>query len=133
MAKTFTDVSSLLAAVNKEMMQAMNEIDKNGLKIAKKNAKDFYSQGKPKVYDRTGTYGDAPNSTGVQGGGNHLSTEIYMEESGHGYRSGSFSAREVWEAAENHTSGVLGKPGRWAQTEEEVEKLVNEIFAKHFE
>lgn len=133
MAKTFTNVSSLLAAVNKEMMQAMNEIDKNGLKIAKKNAKDFYTQGKPKVYDRTGTYGDAPNSTGVQGGGNHWSTEIYMEESGHGYRSGSFSAREVWEAAENHTYGVLGKPGRWAQTEEEVEKLANEIFAKHFE
>lgn len=133
MAKTFTDVSSLLAAVNKEMMQAMNEIDKNGLKIAKKNAKDFYTQGKPKVYDRTGTYGDAPNSTGVQGGGNHWSTEIYMEESGHGYRTGSFSAREVWEAAENHTSGVLGKPGRWSQTEEEVEKLANEIFAKHFE
>lgn len=133
MAKTFTDISSLLAAVNKEMMQAMNEIDKNGLKIAKKNAKDFYSQGNPKVYDRTGTYGDAPNSTGVQGGGNHWSTEIYMEESGHGYRTGSFSARKVWEAAENHTSGVLGKPSRWAQTEEEVEKLANEIFTKHFE
>ena len=43
-----------------------------------------------------------------------------------------FSAREVWEAAENHTSGVLGKPGRWAQTEQDVEQLANEIFAKHF-
>lgn len=40
--------------------------------------------------------------------------------------------REVWEAAENHTSGVLGKPGRWAQTEQDVEQLANEIFAKHF-
>lgn len=92
----------------------------------------FYSQGSPKRYKRTGKYGDAPDSTGAQGGGGHVSTEIYMNESGHGYTAGTFSAREVWEAAENHTSGVLGKPGRWAQTEQDIEQLANEIFAKHF-
>ena len=99
---------------------------------AKANAKQFYSQGSPKRYDRTGKYGDAPDSTGAQGGGGHVSTEIYMNESGHGYTTGTFSAREVWEAAENHTSGVLGKPGRWAQTEQDIEQLANKIFAKHF-
>lgn len=57
---------------------------------------------------------------------------IRIKQSGHGYTTGTFSAREVWEAAENHTSGVLGKPGRWAQTEQDVEQLANEIFAKHF-
>lgn len=132
MKHVFTDPQALLAELSKEMLSAMQEVDAKGKAKAKANAKQFYSQGSPKRYNRTGKYGDAPDSTGAQGGGGHVSTEIYMNESGHGYTTGTFSAREAWEAAENHTSGVLGKPGRWAQTEQDIEQLANEIFAKHF-
>lgn len=137
MAKVFNDVQSLLSAINQEMTQAMNEVSLQGLIKAHENAQDFYSQGgqndgKPGFYKRTGTYGTAPNSNGVQKFGNTVSTEIYMEEAGHGYATGTFSAMEVWQAAEDHTAGVTGKPGRWEQTEQDVEKLANEIFGEHF-
>ncbi len=135
--KTFTNVQALLSAINQEMTQAMTEVSLQGLIKAHENAQDFYSEGGEQDgekghYKRTGTYGTAPNSTGVQKLGNTVSTEIYMEEAGHGYMTGSFSAREVWQAAEDHTAGVTGKAGRWNQTEQDVEKLANEVFAEHF-
>ena len=55
-----------------------------------------------------------------------------MNPSGHGYTTGTFSAQEVWEAAENHTAGVLGKPGRWTQTETDIEEIVNDVFSRKF-
>lgn len=137
MGGVFTDTVSLMAAIQNEMKSAMTEASLQSFIKAHENANDFYSVTAPndgkKHYDRTGTYGTAPNTTGVTGGGNHLATEIYMEEAGHGYRTGTFSAREVWEAAENHTAGVLGLPGRWAQTEEDTKRIFKEVFSSHFD
>lgn len=130
--KSFTDIQSLLSAVNQEMAQVMDEISVEGGIIALRNAKSFYSQGSPTDYARTGKYGDAPTSDGVQRFGNEISTDIYMEEAGHGYRTGSFSAREVWQAAEDHTAGVLGKSGLWQDSEDEIKKMAYDKFAKHF-
>ena len=120
--KSFTDIQSLLSAVNQEMVQVMDEVSVEGGIIALRNAESFYSQGSPTDYVRTGKYGDAPTSDGVQMSGNTVSTEIYMEEAGHGYATGTFSAREVWQAAEDHTAGVLGKSGLWQDSEDEIKK-----------
>lgn len=132
MSKSYTDLSSLLSAMQKEMKKTMNTVEQKSHYKALENAEDFYSEGKPKYYDRTGKYGDAPDSTGVTGGGNHLETEIFMNPSGHGYTTGTFSAQEVWQAAEDHTAGILGKEGRWEQTEEDIGKIVKEEFGKRF-
>ena len=99
---------------------------------AHENALSFYDQGEPKYYHRTGTYGTAPNTDGVKGFGNTQEVEIYMEEAGHGYSTGTFSAQEVWQAAEDHTYGVLGRPGRWAQTESDVQDIINNVCSEHF-
>ena len=130
--KSFTDIQSLLSAVNQEMTQVMDEISVEGEMIALRNAESFYSQGSPMSYVRTGKYGDAPTSDGLQRSGNEVSTEIYMEEAGHGYATGTFSAREVWQAAEDHTAGVLGKSGLWQDSEDEIKKMAYDKFAKHF-
>ena len=135
--RTFTNVQALLSAINQEMTQAMTEVSLQGLIKAHENAQDFYSEGgeydgEKGHYKRTGTYGTAPNSTGVQKLGNTVSTEIYMEEAGHGYRTGTFSAQEVWQAAEDHTAGVIGKAGRWAQTEKDVKDIAKKEFGKEF-
>lgn len=130
---TFTNVQALLSAINQEMTQVMDEISVEGKMIALRNAESFYSQGEPSSYVRTGKYGDAPTSDGVQRSGNEVSTEIYMKEAGHGYRTGTFSAKEVWQAAEDHTFGVLGKSGLWQDSEEEIKKMAYDKFAKHFE
>lgn len=132
MAKTYTNISSLMAGLQQELHSAMNEISLQGLMKAHENASDFYDQGDPKRYKRTGTYGTTPNTDGVKGFGNIQEVEIYMEEAGHGYSTGTFSAREVWEAVENHTAGVLGKAGRWAETESDVSKIIYDVMSEHF-
>lgn len=132
MAKTFKSWDALEKAIQQEMKNAMEESVRKGYLKACENAVDFYSEGSPKVYQRTGTYGDAPDTDGVKGSGNNLSAKIYMNPSGHEYTTGTFSAQEVWEAAENHTAGVLGKAGRWEQTERDIEDAVNESFGKRF-
>ena len=129
---TYTNISSLISALQKELRTAMTEISIEGLNKARENASEFYEQGKPEWYVRTGTYGTAPNSDGVKGFGNVQETEIYMEEAGHGYKTGTFSAREVWEAVESGSYGVLGKPGRWAETESDVKQVVNDVMSEHF-
>lgn len=129
MGGTFTNSSSLIAALQKEMQSKMEHAEQRIHYKALENAEVFYSQGNPNWYDRTGKYGDAPDSTGVIGGGNHLEAEIYMNPAGHGYTTGTFSAKEVWTAAETGSAGVLGKSGRWAQTEEDAEKILNEEFS----
>ena len=111
---SYTDINSLLNAMRKEMRSAMQSAEQRSHMKALENADEFYSQGSPEKYVRTGKYGDAPDSTGVTGGGDYLEAEIYMNPAGHGYTTGTFSVQEVWEAAENHTAGVLGMPGRWA-------------------
>lgn len=121
-----------MAGLQHELHSAMNEISLQGLMKAHENASEFYDQGDPKRYKRTGTYGTAPNTDGVKGFGNIQEVEIYMEEAGHGYSTGTFSARDVWDAVENHTAGVLGKAGRWAETESDVSKIIYDVMSEHF-
>ena len=45
---------------------------------------------------------------------------------------GTFSVCVVWEAVENHTAGVLGKAGRWAETENDVQDIINNVMSEHF-
>lgn len=130
--KSFTNVQALISAIKQEMNQAMEEVSVEGYMIAARNAEGFYGQGNPVEYKRTGKYGDAPTSDGVQQAGNSVSTEIYMEEAGHGYTTGTFSAMEVWQAAEDHTAGILGKSGVWQESEDQIKKMAYDVFSKHF-
>ena len=128
----YKNYASLLSALQREMSIAMHNVEQRSHMKALENADEFYSQGEPQRYDRTGKYGDAPDSTGVIGNGNHLSAEIFMNPAGHGYTTGSFSVQEVWQAAEDHTAGVLGMSGRWAQTESDIERIISEEFNSRF-
>lgn len=132
MAIVITSWSQLEHELQQKMRMAMEETVRKGYLKACENAIDFYSEGSPQTYERTGKYGDSPDTDGVEGSGNQLSARIYMNPSGHGYTTGTFSAQEVWEAAENHTAGILGKPGRWAQTETDIEEIVNDVFSRKF-
>lgn len=116
-----------------KMRKAMEETVVEGWIKAKENAEDFYSIDSPnRIYNRTGKYGDAPDADEISGEPNHLHSKIFMNPYNHGYRTGTFSAQEVWQAAENHTSGVIGKAGRWAQTEKDIEDIGNKAFGKEF-
>lgn len=133
MAKSYTNTAALMQGLQQELRSAMTEISLQGLMKAHENAVEFYDQGDPKYYRRTGTYGTAPNTDGVKGFGNVQEVEIYMEEAGHRYSTGTFSAHDVWEAVESGSAGVLGKPGRWAETEIDVAEIIQDVCSKHFE
>ena len=66
MVKTYTNISSLMAGLQQELRSAMTEISLQGLMKAHENANEFYDQGNPEYYKRTGTYGTAPNTDGVK-------------------------------------------------------------------
>lgn len=132
MGKKITSFAQLEAECQKKMRNAMERTVVEGWMKARENAEEFYSQGSPVQYVRTGTYGDAPDADDVSGSGNHLHARIYMNPSWHGYGTGTFSAQEVWQAAEDGSCGVLGLPGRWEQTEQDVERIGNEEFGKEF-
>lgn len=129
---TYNSFQSLENALKASMKQAMSSIEQKAHMAAMENAEKFYSVPGGNYYIRTGTYGDAPDSTGVTGNGTHLEATIYMNPDGHGYRTGTFSAQEVWEAVETHSHGVLGLPNRWAETEQEIEKIIQDEFSKIF-
>lgn len=129
---TFTNWGVLEKLAQSKMNSTMQSVDRHSKMKALENADEFYTQGKPKRYKRTGKYGDAPESTGVIGSGNKLEVDIYMNPNNHGYQTGTFSAQEVWQAAETGSAGVLGLPGRWEQTKNDVEDIINEEFGKRF-
>lgn len=131
MARSFTNSEALLAAIRKEMQDAMNEVESKGYLAAVKNAGEFYSQGHPSSYKRTHSYGNSPKSTGVLGAGDHLEAEIYLDMN-FNYTTGSWYTPKVFDAIEFGGGGILGKTGRWQQTEEDVERIINEAFAKRF-
>lgn len=132
MGKKITSFAQLQAECQKKMRNAMEETVVEGWIKARENAESFYSVDSPNIYKRTGKYGDAPDAKDVSGNGNHLHAEIYMNPSGHGYTTGTFSAQEVWQAAEDHSAGVLGMPGRWTKTEQDIEDIGNDAFSKEF-
>lgn len=133
MSRTYATKSALINAIKSEMSKAMKSAEQRAHYAALENAEAFYSVDSPdRKYVRTGKYGDAPDSTGVSQFSDGYTFEIYMNESMHGYTTGTFSAEQVWEAVESHTHGVIGLSGRWSETKKDIEDIVNSEFSKRF-
>lgn len=115
----------------KNFQSAMDESEAKSYLSATKNLSDFYSQGTPKVYQRTGMLGLSGRTTGVQGGGEHLNFEIYADM-GYNYDTGSFYTPKVFNEAEVGGSGILGQSGFWEKTIEETEEAIQQAFGSKF-
>lgn len=140
MAKTFNNWNALKKAIQEEMRKAMVEAESKSYLDALNNASDYYSEGNPVMYERTGQYGNSPCTTDVQGSGDNLDYEIYLDQS-YEYPNliGSqrdWSTATIFDAIEEGFGGKYapkGKHGRWQQTEEDIEKNVKEAFEKRFD
>ena len=142
MAKTFNNWSALKKAIQDEMRKAMEEAEAKSYLDALHNASDYYSEGGDELvmYERTGQYGNSPRTTDVQGSGDNLNYEIYLDQS-YDYPTLTGSKRDwstptIFAAIEEGFGGKYapkGKHGRWQQTEEEIEKNVKESFGKRFD
>lgn len=138
-------LDSVRQRIQQKAREAVAETEAKGLTSAINNVASFYTMGNPTVYQRTGQLGSSARSKGVSGTGNTYETTIYLDVGGTSYdvpnpafdydgtgRFSHFSSQEVFEAAENHTSGVKGKPGFWKKTETEIEQAFDEAMSKRF-
>lgn len=140
MAKTFNDWNALKKAMQDEMKKAMVEAEAKSYLDALENISDYYSKGDPIMYERTGEFGRSPRTTDVQGSGDSLNYEIYLDQNyEYPILIGSqrdWSTPTIFAAIEEGFGGKYapkGKHGRWAQTEEDIEKNVKEAFEKRFD
>lgn len=141
MAKSFTSWSALEKALQQEMREAMEESESKSYLDALKNASDYYTEGGDDLvmYERTGQFGNSPRTTEVQGNGNNLNYEIYLDMNFE-YPTLAGSARDwstptIFSAIEEGFGGKYapkGKHGRWKQTEEDIQDNIENSFRKRF-
>lgn len=122
----YTSASALKEAIRKKASAAMNEVSKNGLKSAQENVTGFYT-GTPGVYERTDKLKNSPESTGVSGNGSKLSTEIYLDQN-YIYETGTWTTHQVMEAAETGNANLIGTPGFWEKTVDEMDNIIDTAF-----
>lgn len=135
-------LDSLRKEIQQTAEKAMYEAEGKAYLQTLQNLSDFYSQGKPKMYRRTGKLGNSPETTGVLGSGNHLEARIYLnsqyEYDDHPsyipakYALPGRAAAWVMAQAEIGGAGILGKPGFWAKSEKDIENALYDAVKKYF-
>ncbi len=123
---TFTSAADLKKAIRKQAEKAMNDVSKKGLRSAKENVRGFYT-GFPVVYQRTGALRDSPNTTGVSVSGSVISTEIFLDDT-YAYDTGTWTAPQVIKAAETGSGNLVGSPGFWQRTIDDMPEIIEDAF-----
>lgn len=118
---TYGSVEELIVILQAKLTEAVEKATTQTMLDANQEIQRFYSVGHPVMYSRTGTLGASVNFDSVVSSGNEAYGKVWLDK-GIGYSTGTFSGIEVIDAAENHTSGVLGMPGFWAITEQKAQK-----------
>lgn len=126
----YSNWASLEKAMQKAMKAAMQEVRDNTEIDADVNVAGYYT-GEPKRYDRTETLLGAAEVSSVSGNGNMLEFEAKMDD-GISYSTGTFDGYGVLVATEYGVAGVVGTPGYWAKTEEDIQKNIQSAFSKRF-
>lgn len=131
MGGTFTNWSALKAVIQNDVADATSEAEGKSYRNSLNNNTDYYSGSSPDRYYRTLQYMNSPRTTGVLGGGDSYHFDIYLDM-GFNYDTGTWSTPKIFNAIEYGGGGVLGNIGRWAQTEEDIQKNIDEAFGKRF-
>ena len=105
----------------------------------------FYSQGSPHWYTRTGGLANTPKTTGVTLGGTTVSFEAYLDPNQGWYGAGNpnpaftsrgfasyFSPLQVLTAAESHAAHILGKGGFWSRSLKRMKEDIMTTFGQFF-
>ena len=125
-----------------EIKKAMQVTSSGALADMYEETGDFYSQGEPVVYQRTGAIGDTPRTTALSKGGNSVSFEAYLDTS-HTYTTGSNpNMQQVLELANygipfttkngKQARPTVGKKGFWERIEKKIEKRLEDTMGKFF-
>ena len=121
-------MGKILDAIDKQIIKPrIMASEQEGFQATKEDIESFYIQGSPRVYQRTGAYGESPESTGFQGGNceYHYTISLNPPE----YSTGTYSGQKVLEEAQWHGSGILGRAGTWFEAEEDIKQAVIKNFS----
>lgn len=138
-AKNMKELEQMLL---KEMRKAMNVASEKMLADMHDETSDFYTQGNPKIYQRTGALGDTPKTTAVSSSGNIVSFRAYLDTSG-GYTTGDNpSMTQVLNLANygkpwttesgNPARATLGKKGFWERAEKKMQRTLDRTMGQFF-
>lgn len=100
---------------------------------------NFYTKGKPKMYERTGALGDTPRTTAIITNGNILAFNAYLDQT-HQYTTGKLPLMaEVLAVADDHSlasayalNPPLGRQRFWERSEKKIEKTLNKTMRSFF-
>lgn len=138
-AKNMKELEQMLL---KEMRKAMNVASEKMLADMHDETSDFYTQGNPKMYQRTGALGDTPKTTAVSSSGNIVSFKAYLDTSG-GYTTGDNpSMTQVLDLANygkpwttesgSPARATLGKKGFWERAEKKMQRTLDRTMGQFF-
>lgn len=133
-----TNWAALEQQIMAKMRSAMNSANTTIKADMDKETSSFYSQGNPRLYDRTGKLGKSPKTTPVSGSGKSLSFDAYLDTSytydmpNPKFMASWYTTTEVLVAAENSFSGILGKGGFWRNSKAKFQKDLDSAMSKYF-
>lgn len=138
-AKNMKELEQMLL---KEMRKAMNVASERMLADMYDETGGFYTQGNPKMYQRTGALGDTPKTTAVSSSGNVVSFKVYLDTSG-GYTTGDNpSMTQVLDLANygkpwttksgSPARATLGKKGFWERAEKKMQRTLDRTMRQFF-
>ena len=120
-------MGKIMDAIDAQIIRPRVEAaEREGLEQTKVDIQNFYSSGSPRVYDRTGTYMNSPASSGVSGGNGDYHYNIHLNVSE--YPNGLHDGLKIMTDIQNNGSGVLGTPGTWYDSVEDIIEAVKANF-----
>ena len=125
-------VEEIKRDIQKKMQNAMNKTHQEGKQVIDESFDVFYSQGNPRIYNRTGTLKGAAYTPSPTVSSNSAHMEIGYEGDQIGYQTGTFTGGEVLGAPMTGTYGVLGNPNYDEETFEEIFDIADKNFASEF-
>lgn len=138
-AKNMKELEQMLL---KEMRKAMNVASERMLADMYDETGGFYTQGNPKMYQRTGALGDTPKTTAVSSSGNVVSFKAYLDTSGSYTTGDNPSMTQVLDLANygkpwttksgSPARATLGKKGFWERAEKKMQRTLDRTMRQFF-
>ena len=129
MAKSFTNWKDLEKAIQKEMYAAWDKTTMKSLKNLEQNVTNFYSFPEGK-YKRTGQLQNSPQLDSAFRDGNFAVSQISIN-TGTQYDPAGRDTETIYGYAED--GGLLGKGGFWKETEEDIQRNLDNEFGARFD
>lgn len=128
-AKSFTSMASLKAALQKEMYEGVREATEMSFQDLQDNVKLFYSVPEGR-YHRTKQFMNSPQLKEISFSGDTSSGTIEIDTNSPSYVPAGRTVQEIYEYAEE--DGLIGMGGFWDNTEKKIEDNINSAFSKRF-